>query len=215
MIFTYKTTDDAIIHLRWLLKNKDKDLTNKEQLQSLVQETIDIWNQCKEATCNWHKLLIEFHYIKNNPDKITRDDLLRPFLMLNCIYNTKLAFKNIEALTYYFAVQEPNLIKTIIDETKTKSENVCNANAYLSRVGLIGSHSFLSKFYCILNPSCYPIVDSLAIKALNNLLSITPKLGTRYCDFVDAINTLKEKLHLKEGYRELDKFLWLYGKTLK
>lgn len=87
------------------------------------------------------------------------------------------------------------------------------------------AYSFATKYCCWHNPDCYPIVDSYSkgmLYYLNREFDFCKKSirGTDlndypiFCHVYNALQKyLSEKCAKQFGYRQLDKFLWYYGKN--
>ena len=90
--------------------------------------------------------------------------------------------------------------------------------------------SFASKYCFFHNEVCYPIYDSLAMGSLRFYADRDQKTETSkkhawkeglkklepfdYAVFKDVINQFKEAFELEISYKELDKYLWTFGRAL-
>lgn len=148
------------------------------------------------------------------------ENVLRKCFFLNSVYGTRVSTEDLRAISMY--IKENHLI------LKTKFDNG-NSSAVMDltlEVGEKNNYSFATKFCSFSNPDMYPIYDSLIVSVLNNYQKnqLDKKLSKLFRDvnytkagdlkeyevFRNVIDLLKEKSD--SSYKDLDHFLWFYGK---
>jgi hypothetical protein len=75
-------------------------------------------------------------------------------------------------------------------------------------------YSFATKYCSWHNPACYPIYDTFVAKSLRNCSTVGGDLRV-YGDLKASVDEFIHRYGLTEfTYKEVDKFLWLFGKDL-
>ena len=110
---------------------------------------------------------------------------------------------NLDALFLFKELSPENIVEEI---AKIKPE------PYPRSVGPV----FASKYCHFHYPQIFPIYDKFARIALSDLLE--KKKGEydgKYALFKSDLDDLMEKLNWKTSYKEIDKYLWLYGQWVE
>lgn len=191
------------------LDDVNKAITSKHNtLATKIADIRDIWNNCQSTNENWNVLQSVASKYNNPSDPL---HIQTNLYIINRLYNARAEYDTLNDISNIIASQ--NIQFNNKQEAINKYEIIiskCSANK-IKRPFVL-----LSKYYAVMNPIDFPIKDSLAIKSLNHFLKQKPSLTykTSYSKYIKAIDDFISKNKLTLDYRELDKFLWLYGMTL-
>jgi len=154
---------------------------------------------------------LRFHF----PSNVDRSDVLVKAAAVDKLYSTR-------AGNIYWVANAITDVFSRMDESATDVELVDAISAAKRRLypGSDRCHSFASK-YChfFVSTSRFPIFDSFALAAVNNVLGGRQRGLARdrsaYGDFFERIARLREHhLACDASVRELDRYLWLWGQWL-
>lgn len=147
------------------------------------------------------------------PDNISFDEILIKVILINQIYNTNIFdvyqlskdILNI-GIDKYIAEGDTNLVYKIANSYKISRNKYC--------------YSFATK-YCNFHNEVFPIYDSIVEEVLYQYMlkdrfSIFKKYELRdYNKFINVLVDFKKFYKLDNiSYKDLDKFLWQYGKHI-
>lgn len=157
------------------------------------------------------------------------EDLLVAFVTtLDSIYGTRLKSPVNTAYNLFPKVRDGGLIGTICQAVKDSNHEervrIVDTIATIDKVDNKSNnyaYSFATKFCSRFAPDAFPIFDSFAAGLLYHYLGRNAKRGWRaslgsYETYLSVYDSLIERYELKDfSYREIDYFLWTYGKQLK
>lgn len=158
-----------------------------------------------------------FEKLKNG--KITETE--KAVILLDCIYHTQI--KNVThfaiVLREHLESEEGRKMFSKIADANTPKEKADCVDKIASLVkkkeGGNYAYSFATKFCNRINPNKYPIFDGYVGWLLKYYNHENKENFGKYDSFVEEYKTFKEKFKLTEcSYKELDVFLWTYGKAL-
>lgn len=157
------------------------------------------------------------------------EDLLVAFVTtLDSIYGTRLKSPVNTAYSLFSAVHDGGLIERIRQVSKGSSRK--ERAQIIDKIATIDkkddesnnyAYSFATKFCSRFAPDAFPIFDSFAAGLLYHYLGKNMKRGWRaslgsYEMYLSVYDGLIEQYGLGDSsYREIDYFLWTYGKQLK
>lgn len=144
------------------------------------------------------------------------DEVLMKILILDRFYSTNIWRNELHALADH--------IIGIKDLDRRLKEGDLEAVYLIGNTpkDIRNAYVFASKYCSFHNPEAYPIFDQYSRKALCRLnaddpfvedLSSTGLEDYRY--YCKSLDAMMEKYQLRYSYKEIDKFLWRYGKGCK
>ena len=165
-----------------------------------------------------------FRRMKNEPTLFNVESAV---IALNSIYNTQLSNPFSTAKNIYNLINDKQLLKKInndkcdqrevIDLIASVNKALNNREKYI--------YSFSTKFCSFINPLKYPIMDKYSSSMLyyylklkqskiDNRLVCHTKMGD-YSYYIKAYDLFISEYNLNMfTYKEIDKFLWIYGKIV-
>ena len=191
--------------------------------EELIKQYNRLWNSeysekdltvqlFKDISINITKYSFSKEYIKSfsNDDKeiekyCKNNDVEKFFYKLNSVYHTRLETKDIAAEW------------SLTDTTKTLDDLVELCKQKTGRY----AYSFATKVFSFIAPDKYPIMDRYVVNMLKAYLSqseesISTSSWGDYSKYVEAYDEFRNKYGLtKLTYKEIDEFLWMYGKLLQ
>ena len=152
-------------------------------------------------------------------DMPTEKQIQEAVIVLNSLYNTNLqnVMTTSRNLQNKFAEIKPRIIQGdyLVIDSITEINRQGKNTSYNNKI-----YSFATKFCSFINPSSYRIFDRFSSNLLYMFLSIKgddielKQLG-KYSYFIQKYGDFLEKYELpKDKNRDIDIFLWMYGKVL-
>ncbi len=163
------------------------------------------WNEVDEL------LLREFRDKKENKSLHAigyKIELVNKLYNCNLIIDKRLVAKefqklNLDALFLFKESSPENIVEKIAQ---------IKPDPYPRPVGPV----FASKYCHFHYPQIFPIYDKFARFALSDLLEKKKgEYNGKYALFKSDLDDLMEKLSWKTSYKEIDKYLWLYGQWVE
>ena len=172
------------------------------------------------------------NYIKGFKDYIAKDDEIK---------NEKDIKKFFEKISVQYSTRVKGGISTIIEKLKDKEINskddlACKIKekkekkklSFNEFMGICKdatgqyTYSFATKVFSFIDEEKYPIMDSIVVTLLDKYLSYkeekihTKKEWGNYASYIKSYKVFKESYELSDcSMKEIDKFLWTYGKILE
>lgn len=137
-------------------------------------------------------------YCKNN-------DVVNFFSKLNSVYHTRIKTKTIAEK--WSLTDTSKTLDDLVELCKQETDSY--------------AYSFATKVFSFIKPDEYPILDRYVANMLKTYLSqqdkdISISSWGNYSNYVDAYDEFKEEYDLTDfNYKEIDEFLWMYGKLLE
>lgn len=202
------------------MKKSDLD---KIQINNLSPELIDEWigkfnNNNSIEDCAVKKA---FDTLKGNKEI---PEVMVKVTMVNQFYHTRILDKNIQAVAEYICGIEG------LDELINAGDISAVKEIAHTPDGMNNLYSFASKYCSFSKDDSYPIVDGISrgvlyvigrndeyivlqsLKGYKHLVKCDIEYG-EYKEIVDElIKLIFEKYQKKYSYKDIDKFLWKYGK---
>jgi len=186
-----------------------KDFKWEEPTNEVIAKYQDKWKKNKPYPQREKGLDKLFQSIPLNDNL---EDVLVKVAVLNDFYSTNIMS------TYDVA---DNILKHNFDSKINKLDYSLVDD--IANVKIKGSkkcfYSFATKYCSHHNPNTYPIFDKNVQRVLfefNNKFHYTKKFTLKslksYKKFYEVINAFKDFYKLKCSYKELDRYLWQYGK---
>ncbi len=184
--------------------------------ERLIKEEIDKWENELLYSVPEEVLCKMFKDYPN--DRI--ENVLRKCYFLNSVYGTRVSTDDLKAISRYI-YENHRILKTKFDDGDPSAVGILTCE-----VGEKNNYSFATKFCSFSKPDTYPIYDSLVFSVLKNykkhqsdkkLSRLFRNVNYTKADdlkeyevFKNVIDLLKEKSN--SSYKDLDHFLWFYGK---
>lgn len=169
---------------------------------------------------------------KQSKDTLDEGFIIEIVRLLDSIYSTQLKYPTIFAIRLHKLLQAEN---DLLEKIKSPKESQCFQEEAKcvdeiarikdpdSKWELNNAYSFATKFCNRINPSRFPIYDSYVDSLLwYYRFDIVDKNFRRkelknYSKFIQVYNCYREAWHLDAGlnYKQIDVFMWTYGKAIK
>lgn len=128
-----------------------------------------------------------------------KKDVFNFFSEINSIYHTRLKTEDVAA--EWSLSDETKTLDDLVELCKDKTKSY--------------AYSFASKVFSFMYPNEYPIMDRYVVNMLKTYLNSGISSWGDYQKYIEAYKRFKEKFNLNIlSYKEIDKFLWTYGKLL-
>ncbi len=157
---------------------------------------------------------------KNKENKIEMAETA--VFALNSIYGTQIYNVTHFAIALQRYIKEDCKGKSLISRIM-KAESISErANCVDEIASLVKpeghnfAYSFATKFCSRLSPEKYPIIDSYVATLLNEYINNNETTASRFGDYKTFIKEYDDFINtnsLEFSYKQIDEFLWTYGKT--
>lgn len=183
----------------------------------LVDKSIKIWNET--LYYNGPEQVLEYLFMAREDDY---EHTFNKCFFLNAVYGTRLSRKDLEIISKFISKNEI-LNKYISDGNCKAVEQIAFESGTLKR-----NFSFATKYCSFSNSEQFPIYDNLVENILweyqkeehldkykRTDLKENLSKDNRYPLFKKKIDEFKSIFSLNCTYKELDRFLWMLGKTIQ
>ena len=164
-----------------------------------------------------------FKKLKKNDNIICdEDDLKNYFVLINNNYHTRVS--KIKKIVNRLSDNNINRKRDLEKEIKEKHFSVSDFVKLCRQITGRYEYSFASKVFNFIDGNKYPIVDSYVVTMLdeyNKTYEYNKKFSkTKWGDYnkyIENYDCFKKffKLNNRYSYKDIDKFLWTYGKVLE
>lgn len=177
----------------------------------------DLWDQQNSGTCGIYEPILS-NVIVNNPTNTNFFTVLHKCLLINILYSTRISKFDLTIIANGI-VNTKNfdyLLKQDLDITKAVDE--------IKKLTSRKNYAFATKYCALHLGDRFPIYDSLSVNTLQHFQDKDhfycqgdfdiAKASKNYGTYVDIYNKFIDTYlgGTSATYREVDKYLWTYGK---
>ena len=194
----------------------------------IIEQYNSFWNATEGKPGNWLVTLFQGQGVSDIRDNISQEELeecgvndseilalqnkedVGAFLKkINAVYHTRIAAEPIANNLSWASLKEMEF-DTFVARCKTYARK--------------SAYSFASKVFSFLKSDEYPIIDSITATLLARYLEDAGKMPDhapksswgKYKNYKDAYDVFREHYRLEDfTYKQIDIFLWTYGKALQ